>query len=370
MRNGIALRSNRRTAPHPLELNRPGSHEKIFNNAGEINASDAQEVIRVLGNLMQNVSSGKTQFTLANENTSNRRTEAEVAEERKEVVAAYNDRSNSSPWIDLGSAIGAEVSEVSDREGFARRLLVRGDVAQGSFPRVRIRVKNTTAIAAVSPAANQPIFARDKYLFPPEFYITANVRIEERDLQQGAGDLMEEGFFNTQEQIMRKEDQIWKSLADQTVGVFNPLQVLAGGLTPTSLTAMRGLIIQWGIPAQTLVMATDLWNDIIGNAAAFGQLFDPVTQFEIIQTGYLGTLLGLGIITDAFRVPQLRVLNSGELYVVGTPDQHGAYTDRGPVVSVPQDQFADGTPSRGWYFYELISMVVHNARSIVKGIRS
>ena len=50
-----------------------------------------------------------------------------------------------------------------------------------------------------------------------------------------------------------------------------------------------------------------------GNAAEWGNLFDPVTQFEIIQTGFIGTLLGLGMTTDAFRV---------------RPRTHGVYTDR------------------------------------------
>jgi hypothetical protein len=116
-------------------------------------------------------------------------------------------------------------------------------------------------------------------------------------------------------------------------------------------------------------MASDSWEDVVSNTA-FGAWFDPVSQYEIVTTGYLGTLLGLRLTTDAYREPQLRVLNQGDLYIISTPEFHGAYTDRGPVQSKETDGTDDGVVSRGWLFWEIMSMTVHNGKSIVKGVRS
>jgi len=355
----------RRPESSALLARRPGG-ETFFNQAGALNADNGKDAIMQLGALISAASQNQLVFKTPDEIEKSNVT---VATSRELVKAAYSDRTGPR-WMETAAAIGAELSETSDREGFMRRLFIRGEVAQGAQPRVRLRWKNVTAIVASSASQNQAVFARDKYFYPPEFYVTGNVRIEEREIQQGSGDLLEDAYFNTMEQIMVKEDKIWKTQADASVNLLNPLQVLAGGMTPASLVAMRTTITRWGIPAQMMVMASDLWNDIIGNAAAFGNLFDPVTQFEIIQTGYLGTLLGMGIITDAFRYPQLKVLNSGEVYILGAPEQHGVYTDRGPVASEPRDSFNDGVPARGWFFYELLSMTLVNARLVVKGLRS
>jgi hypothetical protein len=168
--------------------------------------------------------------------------------------------------------------------------------------------------------------AREKYLFPPEFYIKANMKVEEREILQGSSDILEDVFFNGQEQLMVQEDTLMKQLLDAAVSVgVNPLKILAGGLTPTSLVDMRNDVIRWNLPAASILMASDLWSDIIGNAAVWGNLFDPVSQFEIIQTGFLGTLLGMQILTDAYRNPQLRVLNAGEIYILSTPEMLGGY---------------------------------------------
>jgi hypothetical protein len=56
------------------------------------------------------------------------------------------------------------------------------------------------------------------------------------------------------------------------------------------------------------------------------------------------------------------------MYMVTRPDYHGGYTDRGPVVANEIDNKANGngSPSRGWYLSELLSMVLANPRSFVR----
>jgi len=282
------------------------------------------------------------------------------------VAAFKGDRDG---WQELGAAIGAEISEVANRDGFMRRFLVRADLAQGTMPRLRVRWANVTALYASSASQVHPLFVRDKYIYPPEFYVLGNIMVEEREIAQGAGDMLEDAFLRTQEQIMVQEDRLLKIFFDNTVGVANAQQLLAGGLTPSGLAATREQIITWGLPADKFLMAANIWTDIVGNAASWANLFDPVTQYEIIQTGFLGTLLGLQLITDAYREPNQKVLNAGDMYITSRPDTLGAYTDRGPVNAVPVDQQLHGIPARGWFFSELLSMTVVNSRAIVKATR-
>jgi len=365
--NNLSLRSNT-VVPSALYTKRPNSMERFFNDKGDMNANSRKEVIETLATLFDARNNG--QLTMASGSDYQAELATVKAERRAHFVQAYHDRS-SNLWSETGAAIGADVSDVADRQGFMRRFLMKGEVTQGNIVRIHVKTANVTAMFAASASQLKPEFVREKYIVPPEFYVNGNVQVEERDIQQGAGDILEDAFKRTQEQIMVKEDIIYKSLLDALIGVPNPQQVLAGGLTPSSLASMREQVITWGLSAYNLLMAANVWTDIVGNAATWANLFDPVSQFEIVQTGYLGTLLGLGIVTDGWRDPNQKVLQQGEVYIISTPDTHGVYTDRGPVSATPVDHhMVSGTPSRGWYFSELLSMTVTNGRSFCKGIRS
>lgn len=348
-----------------LASRRPGSAERWFNNAGQLNAGSNVEAMQSFATLMSEVASGRVKFVDPDQAETATMT---AAERRQLLLDAYYDHSTAA-WAETGATIGAVLYETATREGFMRRFMEKGELQNGSIPRVQIRYQNVQAIIATSPTTAQPQIAAQKYIYPPEFYIIGNVRVEERDIAQGAPDIMDDTYARAIEQINVQEDRSYVSLLDKTVGGANPMFLLSGGMTPSNLAAARTPILTWGLPAENLLLSADFWTDIAGNAAAFGNLFDPVTQYELVQTGFLGTLLGMGITTDGFRDPQQRVVASNDMYILSSPVNHGAFTDRGPVNSKPIDTYPDGIPARGWFFFELLTQSVVNNRSVVKARR-
>lgn len=353
------------TPEQSAQVARRDGGQPFFNAAGQLNASNNADAMQALGVLAAMVQSGQLTMQGAEDIQSQRE---ESARKSEIVTAAFH--GNDDAWYHIGANIGARVTEAADREGFMRNLLVNGEVQQSNFVRVRVVLKNVTALIASGPSLIYPAFVRDNYIYPPEWYIQASVFIEEREVQQGSAEVLDDAYNKALEQVMVEEDRTWKRMADATVGLENTQVALSGGLTPSTLASMRSDVTRWNIAPVTILMASNLWTDIIGNAAAFANLFDPVTQFEIIQTGRLGTLLGLDIRTDAYRHPQLQVLSAGEFYIIGPPEMHGTYTDRGPVVADELTTAIQRTPGRGWIMHELMSMVLHNPRSLVKGVRS
>lgn len=117
-----------------------------------------------------------------------------------------------------------------------------------------------------------------------------------------------------------------------------------------------------------MLLATDFWTDIATNSN-WQNVFDPVTQAEILLTGRVGSLYGLNIRTDGFRPPEQKVLARGELYVVASPEFHGAITTRGGVKPTSLEGAMHGRTTRGWFMEELISFLITNARSVAKGAR-
>ena len=350
---------------HPTEF-KVGDEHLVGRNK-EINAYDKKDLISQQGRFVSALASGEvkpgTELTAAEKS-------AKVAYRRSEMLAAYEDQGGRK-FAELGAAMALEISENANRDGFMRRFLMRYDLEQGQRPMIRVNFKSQIAIVASSAAAIQPVMVRGKYIYPPEFYIEDYLLIEQRDLVMSTTDIMEEKLLEGQEAIMVGEDRTFKKLVDGIVGKNNQLINIVGAFTPQALSALRQQVINWGLPALNLLFASDVWGDFL-TATGFISFYDPVSQYEIVQTGMLGRILGMSLISDAVRAPTLRVLKQGEIYVFSSPEYLGAYTDRGPVVAREIDGMAVGiaTPSRGWAMNELMSIAVVNGRAVAKAIRS
>ena len=356
---------HRTTGPRPvMDTARTGSAMKWFTDGGELNATDNKDAMKALGSLMSASSSGRVNWGDPNaiETASDR------AAEREAATAAYHDRS-SSLWQETGAGISATIYQTAKREGFLRRFLQEGELLGGTIPRVQTRFQNVQMIVSPEVMVLVPQIVRQKYFFPPEYYVLGNIRVEERDIQQGASDILEDAYNRATEQMNVVEDRVLVGQLDACVGT-NPLYILSGGATPSNIAAMRTSLITWGLNAGQWIISADYWTDIAGNAAAWGNLFDPVTRYELVQTGYLGTLFGMGVTTDGFRDPLQQVMSPNDCYILADAANLGAYTDRGPAKAVEQNQYADGIPGRGWFFHELLSTTVVNSRAVAKGHRA
>lgn len=354
---------------HVLEAHKYNSNERYFNDKNQLNASSKADALKILASLAQQIADGEV-APLGN--TPERHDEELVLTTREvneQLASVYKDQTTGA-WESLGADIAATLTVTADREGFMRKFLIQEEVAQGNIVRHRVMQKSTTAIVATGPTQMEPRYIDEKYIYPPEFEVKTHTYVSELELAKGPANLLQEKFLESQEAIMTKEDRVLLSLINEGVGQANELQYLAGGLTPNTLAVMQNQVQAWSIASRNLLFAMDVLSDITGSNQ-FASWFDPVSQYEIVQTGTIGSLLGMTVMTDAYREPRLQVLSPGEVYVTGAPEFVGAYTDRGPVSSREVDGTQTrGEVSRGWMFYEILSMVLHNPRAIVKGVRA
>jgi hypothetical protein len=332
------------------------SREAAIASNGEINASSNKDLLGKITELVTASSRGEIVRSVP---------EKDRKLHREVLAAAYNDKSGIK-WGQLGVALAAKIEEAAYREGFARNLMVEEQLNQGEIPRARMRVNNVVAMVATSVSDIIPQLVRERIYYPPEFYINANVEVENRDIDQISSDILDEKYTEGLQNIMVQEDLTWKKMADGTVGSANNITYIAGQLSPTTLSTLRNNVAHWKIPATTCLLAQDFWNDIVSNSE-FQSMLDPVSKYDLVLNGELGILLGLRIVTDGYRAPELQVLNPGEIYVVGAPQNHGQYTTRGGVESTPIDGSLQGRNSKGWFLAESLSMILTNARSVAKG---
>ena len=341
------------SASHMTEARFRNSNERIVGNDGHINAGSNREVLERLVEIAGMVQAGEIYTDLAN-NPEVARTNREILEE------AFNDPTK---WAELGSGLAGELQERLLREGFLRFLLARADLQEGSLPRFRIRTPNVKAIMSRGIGTHWAQNVRDRYVTTEEFALTATPEVDILEMHQGSGDLLEDKLSEAYEAIFAGEDRVVTGMFRATAGIYNAPIYFTGAFTPTVLQGLRQNVTDWVLPARTLLLANDVLSDlVVGND--FSTWFDPVTKYEIVQTGRIGQLLGLDIITDGYREPNLQVLERGEVFVTSDPIHTGAYTDRGPVTSTPVEGATKGKNTRGWHLNEYLSVIVSNAKAV------
>jgi hypothetical protein len=208
---------------------------------------------------------------------------------------------------------------------------------------------------------------RQMYIYPPEFYLIAHITIEDKEIEQASGDLLDDKYQDGLEQILVQEDNVWLRLARAAAPASNDL-FFFNTFTPTVFSEMRTQVARWGIPVTTAVIAFDLWNDIIADSE-FSSWFDPVSKHEIVLEGSLGSILGVQLITDAFRYETLRVLSPGEVFFLGAPQTLGGVTQRKELATESINKYNQGKPERGWFMEQIEGMAITNSRALTRGQR-
>ena len=349
------------------ELKFGKSNQRALASNGEFNAHDKKELVTAITALMQSVSGNEVVPQYQSAVSSSQEYGRQLQERREILAAAYNDTTGEK-WASLGSSIALQLQEQRNREGFMGRICVGQTLKQGDIPRISMPSWDAVSIVATSSSSVGYQLVRSKVHTPDEFELLANLRVENLDIEQISGDLLDDAYNQGLDVLLVGRDRLWKKAADMAVGVVNPLNYISGALTTQMLATIRDQVTDWNLPASNAIISNDFWSDVIGSND-FATFLDPVSKYDLVLNGYLGTLVGMNLITDAFRQPNQKVLNRGEIYVVSSPENHAAYTDRGGVRSTPTSGADQGNTTKGWLISEILSFVLANPRSVAKGRR-
>lgn len=352
MRTQVQIRATK-SPVLATELKLAGSNEFAVGRNGEINASNKRDLLNQQQKFLQAAASGH----LLN---------IDAATDKQLIQAAFNDRESHRV---LGEKISDALYITANRQGFMRKYLTRVDVQQGSIPRFPMRTKNVTAVWSTSPTRIQSQITRDKWYTPPELQVVARPFVTQNELNQSSGDVLQEKYIEAVEATMVAEDRLWYNQVNSLVGVDNNLTLVSGQLTPFTLMTVVTNVTRWGLKGAHLLMAADLWQDVVGNSDFFTAI-DPVARHELLLTGELGTMYGMTVTSDAYRHPEHKVIGQGEFYVISDAINHGAYSDRGGLTSTPTDISTEQMVGRGFVVHESLAVSVSNSRSVAKGIRA
>jgi len=332
--------------------------EKLSSNSGDINASSTKDLMQAIIALGKAAESGNYQKQNPNQS-------AESEAQKKELVTAAIHDNDGAAWKALGEVIGDEIHETMGREAFALKTLIKKPLARGEIGRIRIRKKDVLCYFATRDPEVIASQVRQFYVYPPEYYLVGRVLIEDAEIEQSSGDLLDDKYQDGLEQVLRQQDLVWKRLVDASATAYND-SFLFNTFTPTVFASMQNQIMRWGVPVNMAIVSFDLWPDITADTE-FSSFFDPVSKHEIVMNGYLGNILGTQIHTDGFRYETLKVLEPGEVYFLGAPQNLGVVTERKALATAPINLHLLGKPERGWFFEQIEGMAIVNPRATCKG---
>ena len=358
---------------HALQAFKPNSREAFFNGAGVLNAGSDREALRILATLIEQVQKGEVTLdtaSAANSNEPDTTSRAFKQARHESYIAAHTGGIHTKEFSDIGSAIAATLQTTQERAGFMRNYLIRGDLQPGDVaPRFRRKDRsNVVAVVSTDFSSLAPRFVTDIIIEGYEIVISENVRVLDREINRGNIDLVEDVYLRAQQGISVREDQLFAKHVRLAAGVSGNSRLVTSGVTPQLFGQMRADLDSAAVPAANIIIGTQVWPDFL--APGFAAAINPVTNYELIQTGRLGRILDMEIVTDGLRPRGLRVLQPNEVFMLSAPEFLGGYTDRGPVTATPRDNYDDGQPAKGWYMYEEISIILANAGAVSLLVRA
>lgn len=342
------------------QLHRAGSNEPLVGNNGEINASSKKDLMAGIAALVEAAAKGDVREATTEEMT---------ASEKKEYLAqAVTAGTNSDQWMTLGSTMAAEVKETLGREGFARKFMQFRTMSNGEVLKVRLRKRDTLAWISTTNPKTVASIARAPYAEPGMFSLNANINIERVEIAQDTGDLLDDRYSDGLEAMLVAEDKVFLKLADNAATCLNS-PFYFSDFTPTTMQNMKTEIASnGGIPVTSMLISFDIWNDIVAQPE-FTAWYSEIAKHELVMEGNLGQLAGMNIVTDGYRIPTLRVLKSGSVYMFGSPETLGVIGQWGDMSVKSVDKCNDGQDIVGWYMSSIEAMCIGNARAAVRGSR-
>lgn len=338
----------------------------VDERSGEYNASNNSELIDTMQTMLAHLKSGE----LSNGPKPALFDEGEDDAGGHLVQAAFADDTPSAPggaWQVLGEVFTDSIYETMGRTAFADKLLAHQDVPELGIARIRIHRKDIIAWAMAGDGIVAESFIKQGWYFPKLFDLDFMVVMQEAEIHEAGAQLLEEKYQDALEATLVREDRMLKFLFDQAAVAPNDVLVFAN-FTPTAFTALRRQIWEWGIAVPHMLISIDIMDDLFKDLDWQGW-YDPIAKHELFLEGRLGKLGDVEILTDGLRYPELRVLNTGEVYFLGAPQALGVKSLAIPMRSKVVDQSVIGRFVRGWAGLQREALSVVNSRSVSRGLR-
>ncbi len=333
------------------------SASKMFDSNGEINASDKVDAFQKISALIDGLAEGDY-------HVEKRSAYDDMGHEQSQAVLkeAFSDTSSEGFRL-VGQGLLNPIKEVIDYEGLARKVWAPRTVKAGEVVRYD-KDPFVTAWQIAEDATTAESVVTGSYVYPSEFEITTYPSLEIKDKFRAQFDILARVQDRARQAIEYQEDLATMNVLAAGGNQANITTNFAV-LNLAALESMRYQIERHRLICDKFIIHRQEVSDLVNTVSA---QVDPVTQRELIMAGYIGNILNALIVTTA-GTNTYEILQPGEAKAITTPEYLGGMPIRVELFSEPVNQFMIGNPRQGWFYYELLSMVLINPAGVALGQR-
>lgn len=328
------------------------SKENVFNDKGELNADNKAEAFDKIAALLNGY--GQDQQKTADSN-------AFTDEEAFGLVREAFADPTGEGFKMLGQGLLNPIKEVIDYEGLARKVWAPRTVKAGEV----IRYDKDPFVVAWQIAEDGQTpqsVVEGRYIYPSEFEVTCFPSIEIKDQFRAQFDILARMQDRARQAIEKSEDTAMVNILQAGGNQANPTTFFAS-LNLSALESMRYQIERHRLVCDKFIINRQEVSDLV---TVLSTQVDPVTQRELIMGGYVGTVLNADIITTA-GTNTFEILDPGDVIAVTKPEFLGGMPIRVELQSEPISEAVNSLPRKGFFFYELLSMVLINPAGVALG---
>jgi len=333
--------------------------ERLFTDSGELNAGSKAEALDKIKAILDGVHDGD--FSVARQASADNYTESISVEESDAILREAFSDPTSEGFRQVGQALLNPIKEIIDYEGVIRKVFAPRTVKAGEVVRYDKDIFVVGYVIAEDGQTPQSVVG-GKYIYPPEFEVSAYPTIELKDSYRAQYDILQRMQDKARQSIEYQEDRAGTNLLISGSTVTNNISYFAT-LNLGAFESVRYQIERHRLICDKFIIHRQEVSDLVNTVS--GQV-DPVTQRELIMAGFIGSILNAMIITTA-GTNTYEILDPGQVLGVTDPEHLGGMPIRVELLSEPTNEFYEGRPRKGWFWWELISQVLVNPNGVAMG---
>ena len=330
---------------------------RMFNAQGEINAGSKKEALTQAYHLLNNVARS-TDLTFAKK----AREESGMSKEARRDVLAAAMQTEAGMKI-VAQELALPIKDILDYEGFARKILRVRKLAQAELFRIPLDVRAVAWVIAGDGKTPRSVI-KTKYILPDETEITSFPVVSLQDIYQMNFDVLDRAQDTARQEIELQEDKRAIAVLDAASTTINATTTYAT-LGVAAFEDVRYQVERHRLMVEQFMINRAELSDVIKNMSS---AVDPVTERELLLSGYIGNFVNARILTAA-GTGQQEVIPAGTFYAATGPDYLGEMGIRIELFSEPFNEYSLGRTTKGFAFVESCGYAVPNSKSIARGVK-
>lgn len=333
----------------------------IFNNHGELNASNIKDALQQIvkyAAIAEELQPSSSVIPAGSSLSEDQRDEM-----IKSALLTQEGK------IALGQAMANPIRRNLDYQGVGRKALVVDPLPQGALPVYDRDIDVAAVVISSNGSAPESRVFGDRVTIP-EFEIVSNPTVRIAEVKRRRFNVIDRAQQKARQEIQAQEDSnVFAALdfaGDATKGGENDVQTLdsggtAGELSKAGMLALKRQVDRWDLITSKYFLNINEYTDILNwesAGAAGASQVDPVTQRELLQTGLYGHIFGADIIVS-------KVVPAGHSFATAEPEFVGVMPVRQDIEVMPADE-----PKQlklGWVISEIIGCGIVNSRGVSTG---